>query len=97
MNRRERRAARRVHRRQVPARFQRQSHRLPPQVCTLYVPDAGGYVTDFSASGFRVVESAALAKLYIDDEATSAALAFRELTGLRVAVRPYRQHSGGLQ
>lgn len=81
MNRTERRAHR--------ARHEKQSHRLPPQVCTLYVPEARGYVADFSPTGFHVVEVAELARLYIEDDATSAALTFREITGLRVAIRPY--------
>jgi adenylate cyclase len=100
MNRTERRAIERNRRRSaIRARHDKQSHRLLPQVCTLYVPDARGYVADFSPTGFRVVEIAELAKLYIEDDATSAALTFREVTGLRVAVRPYYcQHvtrSGG--
>jgi len=90
MNRTERRAAARTHsRRAIRARHEKQSHRLPPQVCTLYVPEARGYVAAFWPNGFRVVEIAELARLYIEDDATSAALAFRELTGLRVAIRPY--------
>lgn len=90
MNRTERRALARTHRRRVTRdRHDKQSHRLPPQVCTLYVPEARGYVADFSPTSFLVVEIADLARLYIEDEATSAALAFKELTGLRVAIRPY--------
>lgn len=90
MNRTERRATARKDRRCLRAsRHEKRSHCLPPQVCMLYVPDAGGYVADFSPKGFRVVESPGLAKLYIEDDATSAARTFREITGLRVAVRPY--------
>jgi hypothetical protein len=90
MNRTERRAIARAHRRRLArGRHVKHSYRLPPQVCTLFVPEAGGYLADFSPTGFRVVEFAQLAKLYVDDEATSAALTFRELTGLRVAIRPY--------
>lgn len=90
MNRTARRATARIHRLRAPAvRHEKQSHRLAPQVCTLYVPEARGYVAEFSASGFRVVEIADLARQYVEDEATSAALTFRELTGLRVAIRPY--------
>lgn len=89
MNRTERRALARVYRhREVRAQFQKQSHRLPPQVCTLYVPEAHGYVADFSPTAFRVVEFAELAKQYIEDDASSAAITFREITGLRVAIRP---------
>jgi hypothetical protein len=86
MNRTQRRANARIRR---PESQGKQSHRLAPQVCTLYVPQAAGYVTEFSPTGFRVVEFAELARLYTEDEASSAALAFREVTGLRVAIRPF--------
>jgi len=92
MNRTQRRALARIESRTPEARNEKQSHRLTPQVCTLWVPDAGGYLAEFSAKSFRVVEVAELARLYVEDEATSAALAFREMTGLRVAIRPYHCH-----
>lgn len=68
------------------------THRLTPQVCALWVPEAKGYLSEFGPHGFRVVEFAELAKHYTEDEASSAALAFREVTGLRVAVRPVYAH-----
>lgn len=86
MNRSHRRALARTRR---PDRQDKQSHRLTPQVCTLYVPQMQGYVSDFSPSGFRVIEFPELARLYTEDEASSAALAFRDVTGLRVAIRPF--------
>ncbi|MEK6664018.1 MAG: hypothetical protein AABY73_09165 [Pseudomonadota bacterium] len=67
----------------------KQSHRLPPQVCALWVPDCKGYLASFSPTSFRVVESVDLAAHYVEDEATSAALSFREITGLHVAIRTY--------
>ena len=88
MNRKERRAIERAPRSGTSCR-EKQSHRLTPQVCTLYVPEARGYVAEFSATSFRVVDIAELAKLYIEDEATNAALTFRLVTGLRVAIRRY--------
>jgi hypothetical protein len=88
MNRTERRAIERIHRRRAK-RGRRDTHRMPPQICTLYVPAAGGYLADFGPTSFRVVEDAELARLYVEDEASSAALTFREVTGLRVAIRPY--------
>lgn len=89
MNRTERRAATRAHRRAGQRPSDRQSYKLPPQVCTLYVPAAAGYLVDFTPQGFRVVDAAEHARLYLDDEASSAALAFKAATGLRVAIRPY--------
>lgn len=83
MNRKHRRALTRN------SRITRASHRLAPQACTLWVPAEQGYLVGFSPRGFHVADCAELAKIYYEDEATSAALAFREITGLRVAVRPF--------
>lgn len=85
MNRQYRRAMARKHRRSPP---EKPTHRLPSQVCVLYVPERG-YVAGFLPQTFRIVEDAALATPFIDDEASTVALAFREVTGLRVAIRPY--------
>ena len=88
MNRTQGRAPARLEsRRQIPER-RKHSHRVPPQRCALWVPEHCGYVAEFGASGFRVVEYAELARHYDEDEAASMAIAFREVTGLRVAVRP---------
>lgn len=67
------------------------SHKLEKQSCVLWVPDMRGYVTAFSPSAFNVVENAYFARHYTEDEVSSAAMTFREITGLRVAVRPYHQ------
>ncbi len=72
----------------------KRSHKLTAQVCALWVPAAHGYVEHFSPTGFRVIELAALARHYNEDEACSAALAFREVTGLRVAIRPVYPRQG---
>ena len=72
-----------------PSAYRKLTHRLPPQVCVLYVPDRG-YVAGLVPQTFRIVEDVAQATPYIDDEASTVALAFREMTGLRVAIRPYR-------
>ena len=64
------------------------THKLPVQTCALWVPDAQGYIVNFSPTGFRVIEFAELARHYCEHEASSAALSFREITGLRVEVRP---------
>ena len=68
-------------------RHSKQSHKLPPEVCALYVPDVRGYISKFSASGFRVVALIELADRFVDDDATNAARRFLEMTGLRVVVR----------
>lgn len=81
MNRKHRRAFARAHGLKL-------THRLPAQVCVLYVPNHG-YVAGFIQPTFRIVEDVEQATPYIDDEASTIALAFREMTGLRVEIRPY--------
>lgn len=65
------------------------THRLQPQACVIYVPSAGMYVVDFSPTKVRLIELPALARQYDEDEAASAAMTFREITGLPVTIRPY--------
>ncbi len=64
------------------------THKLPAQTCALWVPDAQGYIVHFCPHSFRVVEFAEHAHHYSEHDASSAALTFREITGLRVEVRP---------
>ncbi len=65
------------------------THSLTKQTCVLWVPEEKGYLADFSPRQFRVMDNPALARHYTEDEAASAALSFREVTGMRAAVRPY--------
>lgn len=95
MNRMQRRALARIESRAPITAQIKQSHRLSPQVCALWVPDFKGYLANFSPTAFRVVDCAELAAHYVEDEATSAALAFREITGLHVAIRTY--HGSNIQ
>lgn len=95
MNRAYRRALARLEHRIIRERHEKHSYKLLPQRCALWVPDMGGYLVEFSPCSFRVVNFAELARHYGEDEAASAALTFREITGLRVAVRPvYLQRAG---
>lgn len=87
MNRTQRRVIARASRRLSDGTKNRSYH-LQPQRCTLWVAEVRGYVESFSATGYRVVASPELAHVYIEDEATSAAMTFQEITGLRVAIRP---------
>lgn len=70
----------------------KRTHKLVPQTCALWVPDLKGYVAEFCPHSCMVVESPGIARHYDEDEAASAALAFREVTGLRVVVRPVYLH-----
>lgn len=73
-----------------PQRAEKRTHRLPPQVSVLWVPDARGYLARFSQGQFSVVESADSAMHLIGDRASATALNFKKATGLKVAVRTYR-------
>lgn len=76
--------------RRAMERAAKKTHTLPSQTCVLWVPSARGYVERYGPDGFRLVDRAELAQHYCDDHASSAALTFSELHGVRVEVRPYR-------
>ena len=91
MNRASRRALARIKKHPVTRELlneTKRTRRIPAQVCVLFVPEAHGYIVGFGPNGFRVIELAELARYYDEDEASSAAIAFREITGLRVVIRP---------
>lgn len=69
----------------------KQTHKLPSQLCVLWLPERNAYLRriDPGTAAFEVV-AAPQAALRLEDEAAEAqGLAFRELTGLRVALRPF--------
>lgn len=70
----------------------KRTHKLAPQTCALWVPELKGYVAEFCPHSCRVVEFSGIARHYDENEAASAALSFREVTGLRVVVRPVYLH-----
>ena len=70
-------------------RAAKKTHKLQSQTCVLWVSSSRGYVEHYGAEGFRLVDRAELAQHYCDDHASSAALMFFELFGLRAEVRPY--------
>ena len=75
--------------RRAMERAAKKTHKLPSQTCVLWVPSARGYVESYGVDGFRLVDRAELAQIYCDDHASSSALTFFELFGLRAEVRPY--------
>lgn len=70
----------------------KRTHKLVPQTCALWVPELKGYVAEFCPHSCRVVDFPGIARHYDENEAASAALSFREVTGLRVVVRPVYLH-----
>lgn len=69
-------------------RAAKKTHKLPSETCVLWVPAERGYVVRFSADRVDLVDRAEYAQHYCDDHASTAALAFFEVTGLRAEVRP---------
>lgn len=70
------------------------SHRIAKQTCVLWIPDARGFLADFRAGNFRIVDHPSLASSYDEETASRDAISFRQATGLRAAVRPYNpQHT----
>ncbi|GAB4565664.1 MAG: hypothetical protein Tsb007_37160 [Rhizobacter sp.] len=69
----------------------KQTHKLPPQQCVLWLPERHAYLlrVDPSKAEFETVTAPQHAWQLEDDDAEALGLAFRELTGLRVALRPF--------
>lgn len=63
-------------------RAEKRTHRLPPQVSVLWIPDARGYLARFSFGQFSIVEDAGSAMHLPGDRATVTASNFKRATGL---------------
>ena len=72
------------------------THKLPPQQCVLYLPDRRAYLVrvDPRSAAFETVTTPHQACQLEDEQAEALGLSFRELTGLRVALRPYFATAG---
>lgn len=72
-------------------RCNKQTHKLPSQLCVLWLPQRSAYLRhiDLSTAAFETVAHPHAAWQLEDEEAEAQGLAFRELTGLRVALRPF--------
>jgi hypothetical protein len=76
----------------------KKTHKLPEQACVLWIPEDRAYVQSFGPNGYRAVESIALATVYCDDHASTVAIRFQELFGVRVVVRAHAiAHRQGLR
>ncbi len=80
---------RRIERRTQVAAPDKQTHKLPPQTCVVWVPDVSGYAANFGPGIFQVVSHPEFAYHLGEDEAENLALALRMQLGLRAAIRPY--------
>lgn len=73
----------------------KQTHKLDPQTCVLWIPDAPGYAADFGASGVIVSSHPEQAFHLTEDEAEELALRMRAQLGMRASIRPYYAQARG--
>lgn len=86
MNRSQRRRAARVA--SSPIRG-KQTHKLRPQTCVVWVPDLPGYVAHLGPEIFQVSSDPDMAYHLTEDQAEDLAMAVRLQVGLRTSIRPY--------
>ena len=84
---------RRADRRARIATSDRQTHKLAPQTCVVWVPDVPGYAANFGPGIFQVVSHPELAYHLTETEAEALAMAVRDRLGLRASIRPYHAHA----
>lgn len=82
---------RRVRTARTAPRHDKATHKLPPQQCVLYLPDRRAYLcrVDPTKAEFETVTAPQHAWQLEDEKAEAVGLVFHEMTGLRVALRPY--------
>ena len=73
----------------------KQTHKLTPQTCVVWVPEASSYAANFGPGIFQVASHPELAYHLTEDQAEELALALRLQLGLRAAIRPYYRQSQG--
>lgn len=67
----------------------KQTHKLLPQTCVLWIPDAPGYAANFGPGGVQVSSCPEQAYHLTEDEAEDLALRVRAQLGVRASIRPY--------
>ena len=86
--------------RRMPSRMPRastdkQTHKLTPQICVLWMPDAPGYAANFGPRGVQVSSYPEQAFHLTEDEAEALALRMRAQLGMRASIRPYYSQARG--
>lgn len=86
--------------RRMPSRMPRassdkQTHKLTPQTCVLWMPDAPGYAVNFGPGGLNVSSHPEQAYHLTEDEAEAMALQVRNQLGMRASIRPYYAQARG--
>ena len=67
----------------------KQTHKLNPQICVVWVPDAPGYVANLEPGNFQVASDPELAYHLSEVDAEVLVQAVRLQMGLRASIRPY--------
>ena len=80
------------HHRRAVERREKLTHKIEPQACVLWVPEARGFLATFTREGFTVTDSPHFAQHFCEEHAPSAALTMRDLFGVRAAIRPVYAH-----
>ncbi len=73
----------------------KQTHKLEPQTCVVWVPDVPGYVANLGPGIFQVASHPELAYHLTEDEAEDLAMALRIQLGIKAAIRPYYAQAKG--
>jgi hypothetical protein len=73
----------------------KQTHKLMPQTCVLWVPGAPGYAANFGPGIFQVSSHPDTAYHLTENEAEDLAMALRTQLGIRSAIRPYYAQAQG--
>lgn len=81
--------SRRMPTRMRPASNDKQTHKLTPQTCVLWIPDAPGYAANLGPGGVQISDSPDQACHLSEDEAEDLALRLRSQFGVRASIRPY--------
>lgn len=77
--------------RATPGTF-KQTHKLPPMVCVLWLPDLGTYLRSYNAltGSFYVAPTADVASQLPEDLAHAIGQELADRAGIRVHLRPYQ-------
>lgn len=67
----------------------KQTHKLKPQSCVVWLPEMSGYVSHFTRSAFCSVDTPDNAICTTEELAGHLAMSVRECLGLKATVRPY--------
>jgi hypothetical protein len=81
------------HLRDVAQGTTKQTHKLPPMPCVLWLPDFGAYVRSINllSASFTTCPNAEGAMHLGEDLAVSVGQDLIDCTGMRVSVRPFHQ------